>query len=449
MVANISRLASVTLSVATFGACAAKVDQNERGIRGGSRMSSITMPIPEALKAHVAEDKINAMNLSIVPSNCDLGVTGTTVNRKAIKVDVVNFVLANEKIRQACEYTLVLSLGRANSSRTELEKVYLTNDTDGKRTKIPLEQTKSPKIRVTATLYVTEAGKNDLQINGELIPVPSQTLSDAEISIDIDQSGNRPPQEVGDYDPRREIQLVDVPTYDFSGRDYGSAYYRDIMTHVPAGSRDFQSGPSTHAHESLHGLNSVMRSRTRDLDNFVYFGNGKGAYVIEPRENSKDIRNHIGGTYRQLASFRIDIYLTRQALSWSNTLFVFDEWSAYNATTRSAVEIFRAGQWNNEFNSDPVDGLADFIYFSSAALLTIKKIDPDYLIKNKQFKAVFALQMEESVRWMNEAKKENIWRGSAAWKKFSNLQTAPDAEPIREAVRSLVGPVWTKRVLGF
>jgi hypothetical protein len=138
--------------------------------------------------------------------------------------------------------------------------------------------------------------------------------------------------------------------------------------------------------------------------------------------------------------------LITQPQSWKETLYIFDEWNAYVGTTRSAYEIKKAGRWDNS-NSDPIEGLADFMYFCSASILSIKNVDPNYLATNKQFKAAFAMIMEQSVLWMNTAKSE--WPNSSAFKKFQNLQTAADAQPVRDAVRELMGAAWTKRVMGF
>lgn len=89
------------------------------------------------------------------------------------------------------------------------------------------------------------------------------------------------------------------------------------------------------------------------------------------------------------------------------------------------------------------------MYFCSASILSIKNIDPDYLKNNKQFKANFAMIMEQSSKWYNEGKKEPLWGPSKAWAKMQNFQTAADGAPVRAAVKELMGDAWTLRVLGF
>jgi hypothetical protein len=192
-----------------------------------------------------------------------------------------------------------------------------------------------------------------------------------------------------------------------------------------------------------------MRNITREKDAFFYYRDGKGVYIAEPIENAKDIKNHIGASFRQMAAMRYKTYLIDQVVSWTNTLYIFDEWVAYIATTRSAVESFRAGKWNAAGNSDPIEGIADFMYFCSAAIISIKNVDANYLAQNTQFKAGYAMIMEESMKWVNEARKESIWQNSKAWAKVQNLQTASDAAQVRAAVKELMGAAWTQRVLGF
>jgi hypothetical protein len=151
-------------------------------------MASISMPIPDTLKNHVSPEKINAYSLSIVPGTCDAGVNGTKIEKTAVKLEVTGATLANEKLRQGCSYTLTLSLGKADSAFTKLEKIYLTNDFDQKRTQISIEETRAARIKIVALLSVTSDGKTDLGFNQPSFPVPSGSESDVDISVDIDRN---------------------------------------------------------------------------------------------------------------------------------------------------------------------------------------------------------------------------------------------------------------------
>jgi hypothetical protein len=470
----IVKAATAIIAASSFGlfsGCKAQAVDPIQPRKSSSRLATITMPVPDKLKSLIGPTKINAYSLVITPGNCDAGVVGTTVEKIAEDLDMNGATLANEKIKQGCDYTLVISLGKADAAKSKLEKVYLTNDAQDKRTQISADQTRNAKIKVTALVFVTQDAKTDLGINDQAVVVPSVNESDLDIDISIGGNGTTPNQQqnqpqnqqqeqqslpnpgsqsqTGDYDWRAFAKLSEVPTYPFTGNDYGSEFYRDIMNHTAAKDRYLTDVSSTQAHESLHGMHAAMRNITREKDAFFYYRDGKGIYMVEPIENGRDIKNHIGASFRQLAAMRYKTYLIDQVISWTNTLYIFDEWSAYVATTRSAVESYRAGKWNAAGNSDPIEGIADFMYFCSAAILSIKNVDPNYLVQNTQFKAGYAMIMEESVKWVNEARKESIWQNSKAWAKVQNLQTASDAAQVRAAVKELMGAAWTQRVLGF
>jgi hypothetical protein len=426
------------LAASVLGACG-KIGTVGDNIHNNSHTSSIEVPLPDKIKALIAPGKITGSSFGVTPSHCASGVTGTTIEPVAKLVDAAGLAAVKEKLVQGCDYSFVLSFGKLDSSGTKLEKIYLTNDIDGNRALVEAAKTYVPKLAVNIVLRVTAEGKSDLSIDEQAIAVPS----------DGPPNFDNPTLPLADYDWRVDGQLSDVATFAFTGDSYGSIFYQDVMTHTPPADRDFQGGLSTHAHESLHGLHNVMRNKTQAKDAFFYFEQGKGMYVIEPKGNSKDVKNHIGASFRTLAQINYDTYLVSQANSWSNTLFIFDEWGAYVATTRSAVESKKSGRWDPSQNSDPINGLVDLMYFCSASILSIKNIDPDYLQNNKQFKASFAMIMEESSKWYKEAKKESLWGNSKAWPKMQNFQTAADGAPVRAAVKELMGDAWTLRVLGF
>ena len=443
-------------SFVTLSACGVKT-LNQGSLPGTSHMASITMPVPEKLKALIGPDKISAYSLTITPGTCDPGVTGTKIEKTAQQLTLSGASLANEKLNKGCAYTLIVSLGKANAAGTALDKTYLTNDMSGKRTEITADQTRVDQIKAMAILFVTEDGKTALGMNDQGgIIIPSSAESDVDIEIAIGQSSgtgnNGLAPTPGDYDWKTEGQLTDVPARSFNGRTYGSDFFKDIMTHTQPDLNPSYGEPATEAHETLHGLHSEMRQKTQARDSFVYHRDGKGMYIPEPRENMKDVKNHIGASFRQMASYNYKTYLVDQAQSWTNTLYIFDEWGAYIATARTAIEAKAAGQWTPGFASqhtDPIQNLAEFTYFCSATILSIKNIDPDYLKNTKQYKAAYAMTMEESVHWINEAQKPGSFPNSKAYAKFQNLQTAPDAAEVRAAIKELMGDVWTRRVMGF
>ena len=357
-------------------------------------------------------------------------MTATDIHKEAQPVAINGGMLIQSSIKQGCAYTLTLSFGNAATYGTKIDQVYLTNDTDGKRTEIPTEKTLSSNISVDVQLYVTAAGKAALGIQGNTIDVPHVTNTD--------------------YNWQQAAQFDAVDIYAFNGDDFGSAHFRDVATHTPDKERfPSKDSPATIAHETLHGLHNAMRNKAGDGRAFFYAGDGKGIYVIEPKPNMTDVRNHIGESFKTLASYNYNTYLINQAAQWPNTLYIFDEWNAYVTTMRTAVEVKRAGRWDSNDNADPLRGFVDLLYFCSAAILSIENVDASYLSTNTQYKAAYAMIAEQGMQQLNAAKSEPIWSDSAAWKCLENFRTAQDAENIRGAVKKLMGETWTKRVLGF
>jgi uncharacterized protein YkwD len=129
---------------------------------GASRVSSVSMPIPAKLKPYLGDGKIDAWSLSIVAGTCSSGAPVPVSHKEKFGLFSNSDVLISEKITANCAYTFVLSLGKASADKTKLEKVYLTNDLDGKRTEITAEQNKGGKVPVAVMLYFTADGTSAL-----------------------------------------------------------------------------------------------------------------------------------------------------------------------------------------------------------------------------------------------------------------------------------------------
>ena len=161
--------------------CSPKLADQNNGRYGTSKVASITMPVPDKIKSLIAPGKIDAYSLSITPGACDNGVTGTTISKIAAEMTTGGINLPSEKIPRGCAYTIILSMGKANTGKTALDKIYLTNDVDGKRIQLTADQTRVDAIKTTALLQVTDDAKKDLGIddlgNSVNPPVPTSLVS--------------------------------------------------------------------------------------------------------------------------------------------------------------------------------------------------------------------------------------------------------------------------------
>ena len=227
-------------SFVTLSACGVKT-LNQDSLPGTSHMASITMPVPEKLKALIGPDKVSAYSLNITPGTCDPGVTGTKIEKTAQQLTLSGASLANEKLNKGCAYTLIVSLGKANAAGTALDKTYLTNDMTGKRTEITADQTRVDQIKALAILFITEDGKTALGMNDQGgIIIPSSAESDVDIEIAIGQSGgtgnNGLAPTPGDYDWKTEGPRCGC--YIFGSR-VGTSYHHhsdvDILYSMSAG----------------------------------------------------------------------------------------------------------------------------------------------------------------------------------------------------------------------
>lgn len=405
-----------------------------------SNVSSITMMIPDQIKPFLADGRLDAYNLAIVTGVCDQGVIGKSIVKVAQKIDVASGKLSDEKLSRGCAYTLTMSLGKADKDSTKLEKVYLTNDQDGKRTEISAEQTKNDKIKINAILYVTAEGKSDLKIEGQQIEIPTAEYSDVDIGVDLGQ-------QAGDFSWQSAIKVVEVKNFGWSGKDHGSAFYRDIMSHSE---RKLESqGATTNAHETQHFLNNAVREATRGVrDNVIYIGGGKAGLIMEPATKPAMVRAYVPAELKKVS--RYDQYLVKQIDNyWSNEmLYIFDEWSGYRADVRVAIEMIKAGNGSVIGNEICIgDGAAEFLHFGSSAVAAMKDNEPEYL-KNMQFKAAYALLAEESVKYIKLGAGDRRIDCDAV-DLLNHFISSPESEKNRTVIKEWMGAVWTKRVLGF
>lgn len=282
---------------------------------------------------------------------------------------------------------------------------------------------------------------------------------------------------------RAVIPSGPAPTYSWSGDDFGSGHYRDIMVHTPPARRWSKPGvgPSTVAHETLHGMQWARSAAGPDKYRYFYFERGRGIYVPEPRVGLRPLhRNASGGTVytqdaftnmarvrefvpasvRKLAHGRYETYLLAPGRRTYGVLTLFEEWDAYVADARVSVEVYRHGKYfanyvrkSGRFTTtrrvDGVDGTVDFLYFCAAAVAALAKYEPAYLRRAAPLKKLFIALTEWTNKWMRAGLAIEIFRGFHAAKLYRHLQTDPDSAHVRHVLRGWLGAAWTKQHLGF
>lgn len=404
-------------------ACGANAPYASSGTVGGGRLSSITVGLPDT--SRLGEGRQKRLNgYRVVIETLDPACP------RASSIDATvrwGAAASQHKIAQGCDYSIGMELGELKdpaTSRAELARVFFTNISGPRDGHIVRKEDIAGKdsLALNLILKVTAAGR-EAGFGGNLQGESNQLA----------------------FDWRAVLKTVDVPETRWSGQDHGSAFYRDIMDHV---SRRYTSdSATTNGHESLHFLHSEVRNRAGGKVNVVYPGGGKAAIIPEPAMHAREARKYVPETLKKVD--RYNLYMVSQIdRSWSEVLYIFDEWGGYRADLRIAVELLKAGNQNvlgNEACSG--DGAAEFLHFAAAAITALKINEPLYL-ENQQFKAAFAMLASETATLLKEVSADGKIDCNAS-RYLDHFRTSPEAEQNRQTLREYMGSVWTSQVLGF
>ena len=214
-----------------------------------------------------------------------------------------------------------------------------------------------------------------------------------------------------------------------------SASYRDIMAHVGAPKMfgDF----CTTAHENLHQINSEVRNRFGgwEVCNAVYVP-GKGALVIQqPNIRLSQIARYVPGSLRG-TSFD---YL--QAGEWENqSLYVLDEWSAYQAGLSVGIEL-------NDAQVSDVQHALDFMVYAWTLLAVTEARHPNY--DRQQLSAATQYMTKRTAQLCARYKQQNPGEYVQCKSCVNAMRYSADAGWLREYLRTRWGKDWTLAVVGF
>ncbi len=324
-------------------------------------------------------------------------------------------------------------------------------------------------------------------VREEAAQAPSATGDDRALhAAEVPSTDLWPERGVAGYDPRRSIHLVTIPAHPWNGDDAGSARLRDVMEHTSPRSRwtKDDASPSTIGHESHHGLVAENEIRGESAADFFYFERGFGAYVPSPRQGLRLLRKQADGTpvytpdahtslrhvraliprgAKKLTASRFETYLADEDRVTYSVLYLFDEWNAYLAGAQIAIEAYAAGYYEpfleDKVNADGshsritnigvLDGMVDFLYFSSAGVLALAENEPEYLRRNEQLRAVYALFAEETMRLLDAGNEIGLFRSVHAARVLDHFRASPESQSLRDYLTRWLGAEFTRRVLGW
>jgi hypothetical protein len=145
-------------------------------------------------------------------------------------------------------------------------------------------------------------------------------------------------------------------------------------------------GRSTNVHETVHGINNILRNQykkeyNKNINGF-YAGDGYGIILENPKLTLRDIVPYIPDALR---GYRYELYFVKQLGDWNDTpTYPIDEWSAYIAGAECAVDDISRGIPIQK--SDYVSGALEFSVYCTALAMAVKDKDINYWNNNIQFK---------------------------------------------------------------
>ena len=209
--------------------------------------------------------------------------------------------------------------------------------------------------------------------------------------------------------------------------------YADVMAYSVERPFGDAHGRPTNVHETAHGIHATYRNEFRKKFskriNAFYMLQGNIAVIEEPDFLIRNVQKHIP---QSLRGYRYKLYFVDQLRDWDDRpLYVFDEWTAYICGGESAVSDLE--KKNIKADSDAVSGCLEFSIYAVAVYLTAKERDPEYLASKPQMKSVlyYNLTRAETAFYAGQ----DIFVSSKQDQLYENLQSCPDAEPIRECLR--------------
>jgi hypothetical protein len=180
------------------------------------------------------------------------------------------------------------------------------------------------------------------------------------------------------------LNLIDIPQ--ISNLEPSNSVYNQILSSSETKPFGDEHGRSTNAHETVHGINNVLRNKYKKIlkknVNAFYAGARKGIIIENPKLTMRDIIPFIPEAVR---GYRFNLYFVEQLGSWNDVpTYPMDEWSAYIAGAECAVDDYRRGLKAEK--SDCVSGALEFSIYCTALSMAIKNRDSDFWKNNTQFK---------------------------------------------------------------
>jgi hypothetical protein len=225
----------------------------------------------------------------------------------------------------------------------------------------------------------------------------------------------------------------------------------DIMSHEPPAENLWYDDHVTLGHETTHAINNAIRNsvyRSGPLANGFYVMNGWGVVVNEPRVKKSQVAALIPPSLR---AGRYPVYLTG-APGWEDrSLYLWDEWDAYTNGATVAIDRFTRGLDRFEAGvlNDNIFAVLEFTVYALTTGMAAALYDPIAFAADAQLRAFLAWQTERAMAAFRAGIVLPPYRWDQTDAFYGALRLSPDAEALRQFVRTTYGGAWTYAVLGF
>jgi|WetSurMetagenome_2_1015567.scaffolds.fasta_scaffold122943_2 hypothetical protein len=200
----------------------------------------------------------------------------------------------------------------------------------------------------------------------------------------------------------------------------GTGIIADVQSHLDNPGTYTDSDRVTTVHETTHGVNAYLRNK-HGCPAFYVLKN-RAMLLKEPNTTLAAIAQQIP------MSLRGDVYQTYligMQGYWNNQpTYVFDEWVAYTNGMAARLEL------GIEDRRETARFALEFLVYSA------------YVPQDKWTKVFYKWQTE---RMMKLYRKSGIQQDAY----LKALRSSPDAKELRQRLRTMYTPQWTKKILGF
>lgn len=195
------------------------------------------------------------------------------------------------------------------------------------------------------------------------------------------------------------------------------------------------NGRSTDGHESTHGINSQIRNSYQGKTAGFYVLNGKAVVCREPAMRKSAVGVFVPPSLRES---RFSLYV-QNSPDWEEyPSYLADEWSAYINGTLVKLDDAAKGIRDNQ--SDVAVGPLEMGLYCVALAMAVEKHAPESWTTDSKFKAILKYQMKRAKEAFDKAAPQ--WPNATQDRLLNNLRTSPDAEAMRQFIKTHFDGVW-------